>query len=77
MPNSKSIGQRIKHLRSLKEISQTQLAQAIGVTRQAVCNYETGDSIPSDEMKMAIAQYFGESIEDIFFKDYVNKKITT
>ena len=47
------------------------------MTRQAVCNYETGDSIPSDEMKIAIAQYFGESIEDIFFKDYVNKKITT
>lgn len=73
MPDSKGIGQRIKNLRLSESMTQAELARKLGITRQAVCNYETGDSVPGDEIKVAIARIFGESIESIFFADEVNK----
>lgn len=76
MPDIRKIGSRIKTLRTDHKMTQAELAKQLGITRQAVCNYETGDSVPSDEIKVAIARLFKTSIESIFFADEVNKKNT-
>lgn len=69
MPTAKVIGARILELRKERLITQQELAKALGVTRQLVCNYETGDCKPGDEVKKKIAEYFNVSIEDLFFAD--------
>lgn len=55
-------GDRIKQLREQKDISQTELAERVGTTKQNIYKYETGviTNIPSDKIE-AIAQYFNVS----------------
>ena len=33
----------------------------------AISKYETGLSIPGDDMKIALANYYGKTVEQIFF----------
>lgn len=55
-------GDRIKQLREQKDISQTELAERVGTTKQNIYKYETGviTNIPSDKIE-AIAQFFNVS----------------
>lgn len=46
-----SIGERIKELRKEQNVSQVQLAKALGVSRQAVSKWETDLSVP-DTIKL-------------------------
>ena len=46
-----SVGDRITELRKLQNMSQGKLAEAVGVTRQAVSKWENGTSLP-DSLKM-------------------------
>ena len=48
-----SVGERIVELRKYEGLSQGQLADALGVSRQAVSKWETGQSLP-DSMKMIL-----------------------
>ena len=52
-------------LRKYKGMSQEELALAIGVSRQTLSKYETGESVPDIERVMAIADVFGVSIDDL------------
>lgn len=53
-----SIADRIKHLRKTKGISQEQLADAIGVSRQAVLKWESEQNIPDVDKIIALGEYF-------------------
>lgn len=48
-------------------ITQEQLAQDIGVTRQTIIAIEKGNYVPSLLLALVIAHYFNKSLEDIFF----------
>lgn len=76
MPDKMEVGARIKALRTNSGMTQEELANTLGISRQAVCNYETGDCIPSDRIKMKMATIFGASVQSIFFADDVNKMAT-
>jgi repressor LexA len=54
-----SIGYRIKELRESKKVTQTELAERIGTSKQNIYKYETGviTNIPSDRIE-AIAEFF-------------------
>ena len=52
---------RIKELRKKGYYSQSDLAKAVGVTRQAISKYEHGDRQPSFETVEIIASYFDVS----------------
>lgn len=47
--------------------TQDEVAEKIGVSRSALCMYESGQRIPRDPIKMRIAKYYGKSITSIFF----------
>ncbi len=49
------------------ELSQEQLAQAVGVTRQTIHSIEKGKFVPSALLALKIARFFGKQVEDIFF----------
>lgn len=52
--------------RAIKDITQQDLAQAIGVSRQTINSIESGKYIPSTVLALKIAQFFGKSVESIF-----------
>lgn len=60
------IGLNIKQLRQEKHIKQETLADAIGVSAQAVSKWETGASDPDIALLPKLANYFGVSIDELF-----------
>ena len=54
---------RIKELRCSRNISQVELANALFVSKQSVSNWENDNIMPSVEMLVKIANYFGVSTD--------------
>ena len=63
--NREKIGERLKELRG--ERTQSEIATAIGVTSMAISQYERGERVPNDEIKIKISNYFHKGVEEIFF----------
>lgn len=63
---NKELINKIKVYRAIKNISQEELAVAIGVTRKTINTVETGKFIPSTVLALKIARYFGVPVEEIF-----------
>ncbi len=63
---NKELLNKIKVYRAMKNISQEELAVAIGVTRKTINTVETGKFIPSTVLALRIARYFGVPVEVIF-----------
>ena len=61
-----NIGTKIKELRRRDRRTQEALAEALGVTNQAVSRWESGGSYPDMEIVPAIANYFHVSIDELF-----------
>lgn len=57
---------RIKELRKARKLSQEELADAVGTTRQTITSIETGKYVASLPLAYRIAKYFGLKIEDVF-----------
>jgi len=62
----------LKVFRAMKEMTQEELARAIGVTRQTIIAIEKGNYNPSLELAFKIAKYFEVNIEDIFIYEDSN-----
>ena len=56
-------GKRLRELRKSKGITQSELALTLNVTYYAVCNYERGKNMPSDDIKIMLAKFFNVSID--------------
>ncbi len=52
--------------RAIKDITQQELAQAVGVSRQTINSIEAGKYVPSTVLSLKIAKYFGKPLESIF-----------
>lgn len=61
-----NIGKEIKRLRTFRAISQSELAEVLNVTAQAVSKWESGTSHPDINQLPAIASYFGITIDELF-----------
>lgn len=61
-----NLGQKIRELRQRDGRTQETLAEAIGVTSQAVSRWEANGGYPDMEMIPSIAHYFGVSIDELF-----------
>lgn len=57
---------KIRVERAIHKISQQQLADAIGVSRQTINAIELGKYIPSAVIVMKIARLFGKPVEELF-----------
>lgn len=56
----------VKIERAVKDITQQDLAIAVGVSRQTINSIEAGRYVPSAVLAMKIARYFGKPTESIF-----------
>lgn len=52
--------------RAVVRISQQQLADAIGVSRQSINAIESGKYIPSTVLSLKIARFFKKPVEEVF-----------
>ena len=60
-----SIGERILELRKNQNISQTELASSMGVSRQAVSKWESDKSSPDTVKLIQLAEYLNTEVEYI------------
>ena len=60
-----TIGERLRTLRGTR--TQKEVGDAVGVTPMAISQYERGERVPSDNIKMTLARYFNTTVDAIFF----------
>lgn len=60
------IKNRVYECRKDKKVTQEELADAVGVTRQTIIAIEKGNYTPSVLLAMKIASYFGTGVEKVF-----------
>ena len=56
----------VKVERAIRNITQQELAEAVGVSRQTINFIETGRYMPSTVVALKIARYFGRHADEIF-----------
>ena len=59
------IGMKLRDLRGEK--TRKEVASATKITVSALTNYECGIRIPRDEAKVALAKYYGVSVDELFY----------
>lgn len=66
MQKKEVIGNSVQTFRKTRKLTQQELADAVGVTRQTIISIEKGNYVPSVLLALKIAQYFSVRVEDIF-----------
>ena len=69
------IGDKIKELRKSRGITQEQLAQAIGISFQAVSKWENHIALPDITLVPALANYFEISCDELFGMNLMETKV--
>lgn len=62
------IGRRLRELRGFYR-SQEEVANSVNVDRSMISLYESGKAIPTDEVKIALANYYGVSVGSLFYAE--------
>jgi putative transcriptional regulator len=60
---------KVRAMRLDRSLAQGQLAQAMGVSRQTINSIENDRYTPSLPLAMALARYFGVTVEEMFDDD--------
>ena len=58
----------IKRIRVLKNITQQEMASALGISPAAISHWETGRRKPDVDDLIAIARFFGCKVDDLIDK---------
>jgi AbrB family looped-hinge helix DNA binding protein len=53
------------HLRKLNRMTQEDVAEKVGVTRQAIAKWESGETVPDLDKCSLLADVFGVSLDDL------------
>ena len=53
------------NMRKLKQMTQEDIAEKVGVTRQAVAKWEAGETVPDLDKCKTLAEVFGVSLDDL------------
>ena len=56
----------IREIRTGQGVTQEELAQAVGVSRQTIISIEKGNYVPSVLLALKIATFFNTSVEKLF-----------
>lgn len=65
MVDAKTAGERLKKLRDIR--TRTGVAAAVGCSVSAMAAYESGERVPRDEIKCRIADYYGVTVQSIWY----------
>lgn len=64
-PSKEVVSAKLKSLRGDKSVFEVSEATGIGVS--AILNYEAGLRIPNDETKAVLSNYYGVSVDELFY----------
>jgi putative transcriptional regulator len=59
----------VRQLRTARGLSQGELANELDVSRQTINSIEQGRYTPSLPLALALARFFGRSVEEVFHGD--------
>jgi len=65
---------RLKSARAALDMSQKDVAEAVGVTRQTMNAIENGDYNPSVNLCISICRVLGKTLDQLFWEDESNEK---
>ena len=60
-----STGAKLRALRGEKTIQK--VADELGITKSALAMYERDERVPRDEIKIRIANYYGQTVQALFY----------
>ena len=60
---------RLKSARAALDMSQQQLADAVGVSRQTINAIEKGDYNPTIKLCLAICKALGKTLDELFWEE--------
>lgn len=60
---------RLKAARAAKDLSQQELADLVGVSRQTVSSIEKGDYNPTIKLCIAICRTLGKTLDELFWEE--------
>lgn len=67
---------KMKLARVERDISQAQLAEAVGVTRQTIGLIEAGGYNPTLNLCVAICKILGKTLDDLFWEEERNETVS-
>ena len=60
---------RLKSARAARDLSQQQLAEAVGVSRQTINAIEKGDYNPTIKLCLSICRVLGKTLDELFWEE--------
>ena len=63
-------GDNLKNIRKQRKISQEELAEKLGISRQSISKWETGENYPSMQNIMCLCTIFKCKVNDLVHEDY-------
>ena len=63
--SGEEIAKKLRELRG--DRVRTATARKMGISYSALCKYENGEKIPNDSTKAIIANFYGVTVQSIFF----------
>jgi len=68
---------RLKSARAAKDLSQQQLAEIVGVSRQTINAIEKGDYNPTIRLCLSICYALDKSLDELFWEENTEKSSNT
>lgn len=62
------------YLRNIKGLSQEQVAEAVGISRQSYSKWEQGDTFPDIDKCDKLAKFYGVTIDSLIHADEKNRQ---
>ena len=67
MNDSLELKNRLKEIRAQKNLSQSALAELVGVSRNTISSIETGQFCPTAKLALVLCVALDKSFEEIFY----------
>lgn len=64
--SDQDLSNMVRRYRRWNELSQTELAERVSVSRQTIANIERGNYSPSVHLALAICRVLGHTVEEVF-----------
>ena len=71
------LNNNIRVERAILRISQQELAEAIGVSRQTIFSIENNKYVPSTELALKLSAYFNKTVNELFWLSDTNETAKT
>src|SRR3989339_506284 len=71
----KELGQRLKHIRETKQITQESAAVALGISRTAIALVESGSRTINTVQLEKLAKFYGRDVGDFFVSEKEHDRV--